>query len=266
MNLVVMGSSAFVVPIFESLRHNHSIIEAYTREPKILGRKKVLTKTPVHEWAEQNHIKVRTDIHDFNGICVDYVVVASYGVIIPDDILAKANFLNVHPSDLPKYRGPSPIRTAIRNGDSHSAVCITNMVHKVDAGDIYIKKGFDIGPDDTNDIIQAKVGKIASLLLSRFLDNPTNYPPMPQVGEVLMTKRTTLEDKVCDLSMPPNEIHNRVRAYGYVLMELGGVQVKVLQTKIEDAKLKILRVQPCGKKEMSWKDFCNGHRELKSLQ
>lgn len=267
MNLVLLGSGGFVVPVFESLRLEHHILQVFTRKPAKAGRKQIETKTPVHEWAESHGIPVKFDINEFKGEGVDYAVVMSYGVIVPDEVLARCTFLNVHPSDLPKYRGPAPIRTALRNGDSHSAVCVMKMVEKVDAGDVFIREGFDIGPNETNSDIQHKVAGITIDLLHRFLSNPSAYPPIPQEGEAIITHRTSKEDRTVDLNaMSAWEIHNRIRAYESVFTTIGNTEVKLLQTEVTpDNKLKIIRIQPCGKKEMDWRTFLNGHRDIPSL-
>ena len=124
MKLILMGTNDFVVPIFDALRERHEIVSVFTRAPKPTGRKHVLTPSPVHVWAEKHNIPVHHKIREYENAGADFVVVISYGVIVPDDILARGNFINIHPSHLPKYRGPSPIRTAIKNGDNMSAVCL----------------------------------------------------------------------------------------------------------------------------------------------
>lgn len=262
MNLVLLGSGGFVVPVFESLRLEHRVLQVFTRAPAACGRNKgVLSKTPVQEWAESHGIPVKFDIKEFGGEGVDFAVVMSYGVIIPDEVLGRCKFLNVHPSDLPKYRGPSPIRTALRNGDSKSAVCLCEMVHDVDAGPVYCRVSFDIGPDETNAMVQQKVSGFTIDLLRDFLSNPSAHPPKEQEGQVILTRKTTHEDKVVDYDMGARVIHNRIRAYGSALLPVGGVLCKLLETRVVDGdKLKIVRIQPCGKKEMDWKTFRNGHQ------
>ena len=261
MNLVLLGSGGFVIPVFESLRLEHRVLQVFTREPAKAGRKQVETKTPVQEWAEVHGIQVKFNINEFKGEDVDFAVVMSYGVIIPDDVLAKCKFINVHPSDLPKYRGPSPIRTALRNGDTRSAVCLCEMVHDVDAGPVYCRVPFDIGPDETNAMVQQKVSGLTIDLLRDFLSNPPAHPPKEQEGQVILTRKTTHEDKVVDYNMEARVIHNRIRAYGSALLPVGGVMCKLLETKmVGEDKLKIVRIQPCGKKEMDWKTFRNGHQ------
>ncbi len=259
MKIILMGSSGVVVPVFESLRKGHEGIGVYTRAPKPSGRKRVITPTPVHSWASQYGIPVFTSISDFKNDGADFVVVMSYGVIIPDDVLAQGRFINVHPSDLPKYRGPSPIRQMLKNGDDESAVCLAEVVHEVDAGGVFIRRKFSVGENDTNEDIEARSARIAIDLLSEYFLSPETYPALPQVGEPIITKKFHSSDAVIDWSMPPQDIHNLVRAFGYAKAEISGIGVKILKTRCENGKLVILEIQPDGRRPMSWADFTNGY-------
>ena len=256
--LILMGTSDFVVPIFESLRQKHDVISVFTRAPKPAGRKQVLTPSPVHLWAESHNIPVHTSIREFDNAGADFVIVMSYGVIIKDDVLVRGNFINIHPSDLPKYRGPSPIRTAIKNGDTKSAVCLMKLAHDVDAGDVYMHREFDIDLDDTFKTVETKVDNIAIEMLDEFLAAPEKYKPMPQVGTPTMSYKISSDDTIIDWNKSILEIHNLVRAYGSGRTKINGIDVKILKTKITDGKLDILKIQPAGKKPMDWKSFVNG--------
>ncbi len=122
MKLVLMGTNDFVVPIFDAVAQQHEIMAVFTRAPKPAGRKQILTKSPVHVWADEHGFSVYHKPSEYN-FSPDMVVVVSYGAILRDNVLNSAPCINIHPSDLPKYRGASPIRTAIYNGDKTSAVC-----------------------------------------------------------------------------------------------------------------------------------------------
>ena len=256
--LILMGTSDFVVPIFESLRQKHDIISVFTRAPKPAGRKQILTPSPVHLWAESHNIPVHTSIREFDNADADFVIVMSYGVIIKDDVLDQGNFINIHPSDLPRYRGPSPIRTAIKNGDTHGAVCLMKLAHDVDAGDVFMRREFDIDLDDTYKTVEDKVDNIAIKMLDEFLANPAQYKPIPQVGTPIMSYKINSSDEIIDWSKPAIEIHNLVRAYGAGRTKINGIDVKILKTRIDDGKLQITEIQPAGKKPMDWKSFING--------
>lgn len=256
--LILMGTNDFVVPVFDALAQKHEILSVYTRAPKPQGRKQVLTPSPVHTWAESHGYPVHTSIREFENNGADFIVVMSYGVIIPDDVLASGRFVNIHPSDLPKYRGPSPIRSAIKNGDETSAVCLMQMVHEMDAGDVYMRTQFDIDIDDTNESVEKKVGNIAIKMLDEYLMHPDKYQPIPQDGEPTFTHKFTGDDEIIDWNKSPIEIHNLVRALGAGRTRINGIDVKILKTKIENGELKILQIQPAGKRPMDWKSFVNG--------
>ena len=182
----------------------------------------------------------------------------SYGVIIPDEVLVSGNFINIHPSLLPKYRGPSPIKTAIKNGDDISGVCLMKMVPECDAGDIYMCREFDITNDDTNKTVETKVGKIAIEILNEFFASPEKYKPMAQKGTPIITHKFSSADEIIDWKKSSLEIHNLVRALGFGRTKINGVDVKILKTEIENGNLKILELQPAGKKPMDWNSFTNG--------
>ena len=260
MNLVLMGTNEFVVPIFDAIKKSgHNIMAVFTRAPKPTGRKQVLTPSHVHVWAEQNGLHVHTNINEYN-YSPDMVVVISYGVILRDNVLSSAPVINIHPSLLPKYRGPSPIRTALYNGDTKSGVCLMQVTPELDAGDIYICREFDIGIDDTNDTIEALVSKIGSEILIDYLQNPSAYPAMSQVGEPTFTHKWTGVDEMIDWSRGDIAVHNQIRALGAGRTKINGMDVKILQTKLNGDKLEILQLQPSGKKPMDYKSFLNGLR------
>lgn len=260
MKLVLMGTNNFVVPIFDAIKNSgHEIVAVFTRAPKPQGRKKVLTPSPVHVWANENGLRVHTNINEYN-YAPDMVVVISYGVILRDNVLSSAPCINIHPSDLPKYRGPSPIRTAIYNGDTISAVCLMAMNAEMDAGDIYMKRVFEITDDDTNTTIENKVSRISADMLNEFLEHPCDFHPAPQTGTPTFTKKWSGADEIIDWTRTPREIHNQVRALGCGRTKINGTDVKILETKIDNEQINILRVQPSGKNPMDWKSFVNGLR------
>jgi methionyl-tRNA formyltransferase len=259
-----MGTPDFVVPIFDKIASRHEIIAVFTRAPKSAGRKKIITKTPVHIWAENKNIPVFTNInklatHEPRITPPDYILVAAYGVILKREVLDVAPCLNIHPSMLPKYRGASPITSAILNGDAETGVCLMNMAPEVDAGDILMRENFPIGENDRAADVEKKVSEIAGDMAIRYLDAPEKFPSAPQVGEPTFTRKITTDDMVIDWKKTPREIHNLVRAIGG-RTTINGIDVKIIKTKIEDGKLKIETVRPAGKKEMAWADFMNGQR------
>lgn len=261
MKLVLMGTNSFVVPIFEAIRNaGHEIQAVFTRAPKPVGRKQILTPSPVHIWANENNLPVHTNVSEYN-YSPDMVVVISYGVILRDNVLGSAPCINLHPSLLPKYRGPSPIKTAIYNGDKQSAVCLMRVVPELDAGDILMCREFDIDINDTNDTIEHLVSNIGSEMLVEYLSSPDKYSTTPQSGDATFTHKWTSADINIDWSRNPIDIHNQIRALGAGRTKINGTDVKILETRINNnGELEIISLQPSGKKPMDWKSFVNGLR------
>ena len=260
MKIVLMGTNDFVVPIFDAVRvAGHEIVAVFTRAPKPMGRKQVLTPSPVHAWANEHGFPVHTSIKEYN-YSPDMVVVVSYGVILRDNVLNSAPVINIHPSDLPRYRGPSPIRTAIYNGDRQSAVCLMQLVMEMDAGPVMMREPFEIGENDTNEVVEKRVSEIGAKMLTEYLAAPENYKPVAQSGTPTFTRKFTGDDEIIDWSRDAVAIHNQIRALGAGRTKINGMDVKILETRIENGELKIVRIQPAGKKPMDWKSFVNGLR------
>ena len=260
MKLILMGTNDFVVPVFDDLANKHDIIAVFTRAPKPMGRKHILTPSPVNTWADSRGLPVYTSVKEFDSITEkpDAIIVFSYGVILRDNVLNAAPCINVHPSSLPKYRGPSPIKTAILNGDKDIDVCLMKMVAELDAGDIVMRENIEIGENDTNTDVEKKVSDVSIKMLDKYLQNPDNYVAIPQTGEVVFTRKFTGDDEIIDWKKSPQQIHNQIRALGCGRTKINGVDVKILKTKIENGELKILEIQPSGKNPMDWKSFTNG--------
>ena len=257
-----MGTNDFVVPVFDDLANKHEIIGVFTRAPKPMGRKHVLTSSPVHQWADKRGLLVHTSIKEFDSINEkpDMIVVMSYGVILRDNVLNAAKCINIHPSSLPKYRGPSPIKSAILNGDTNMDVCLMNMVAEMDAGDVYMRKNIVIDENDTNRDVENKVSKVAIEMLNEYIANPDKFIAIPQNGEPTFTRKFTGEDEILDWNKTPKQIHNQIRALGCGRTKINGIDVKILETRLENNEMKIVKIQPAGKNAMDWRSFVNGLR------
>lgn len=262
MKLILMGTNDFVVPVFDDLANKHEIIGVFTRAPKPMGRKHVLTSSPVHQWADKRGLIVHTSIKEFDSINEkpDMIVVMSYGVILRDNVLNAAKCINIHPSSLPKYRGPSPIKSAILNGDTNMDVCLMNMVAEMDAGDVYMRKNIVIDENDTNRDVENKVSKVAIEMLNEYIANPDKFIAIPQNGEPTFTRKFTGEDEILDWNKTPKQIHNQIRALGCGRTKINGIDVKILETRLENNEMKIVKIQPAGKNAMDWRSFVNGLR------
>ncbi len=135
MKVVFMGSPAFALPALQSLMSNkYDISMVYTQPDKRTGRGQQIMACPVKQYAEANGLEVRQpqtfkdpdEVEQLAAIQPDIIVVAAYGQILPDAVLQipKYKCINIHPSLLPRYRGPSPVAAAILNGDAETGVTI----------------------------------------------------------------------------------------------------------------------------------------------
>ncbi len=152
MKVIFMGSPAFALPTLQSLINSSSIqVNAvFTSPPKPRGRGMKVQYSPVHELASKHSITVHTpssvrskEVLDIiNNISADVIIVCAYGLIIPKAILTAKKYgcLNIHPSDLPKYRGAAPLQRTIINGEKKTAICIMQMDAGLDTGDILMRE------------------------------------------------------------------------------------------------------------------------------
>ena len=182
MKIVFMGTSDFAVPTLEKLLFlkNHEILAVYTKEPSVSGRGNKLQVSPIHNFANKNNLKIFTpktlrepliqkEFHDLNP---DIAIVISYGLILPKEILNIPKFgcFNVHPSQLPLYRGSAPLQRSIMNGEKKSAVCVIKMDVGVDSGDIVNQEDFMIFDNENYQDISKKTAEIGASLIIKTLN------------------------------------------------------------------------------------------------
>ncbi len=239
------------------------------------GRKLVITPSEVRVWAEKRSIPVLTPKTLKDGVFkeliapyeCDLFIVAAYGKIIPKDVLDIPKFgtLNVHPSLLPKFRGSSPIESAILSDEKHTGVTIMALDEELDHGPIVAQRERIIkdwpprGSELTKDLAHFG-GALLAEIIPEWL-NGRNATPQDH-SRATFTKKITKEDGLIDLSGDQLANYKKIMAYdgGYFFLERNGKRIRVRITNAlhEDGKLTITRVVPEGKKEMSYEDFLRG--------
>lgn len=245
MRIVYFGSSGFSVPILECINDSsHEIIRVVTRPDKKTGRGRKVMPGIVKERAVEMGIDLmetdRIDADFMDALSVidfDIAVVVSFGLIFPEIIFKDANikWLNLHPSLLPKYRGPAPIISAILNGDGITGVSINDVVYKVDTGKIYAQASFSIGASDNKDRVEEKALKFGAPLIVSVLDlmeENAIEPFIQDEGAVTYTKKISSGDLKIDWEDDASGIINRIRAFSstpgaYCLWK--GKRLKVLE-------------------------------------
>ncbi|MBA7566805.1 Methionyl-tRNA formyltransferase [subsurface metagenome] len=248
MKILFFGSSEISVPFLEEIyKSRHSITSLVTITDKPAGRGRRTTPNIVKKRAIElgiDFIQIEKFDHSFFDkfaeLEFDVAVVASFGKILPERIfkLTAARWLNVHPSLLPRYRGPTPIISALLNGDRVSGVSIIEVVPEVDAGGIYAQVKFGVEEDDNRDSLEQKSIKFGKSLLAAVLDliEDKNINPYPQDEEnVVYSYKIEKENLKISWNSSAMEIVNRVRAFSskpgaYCLWK--GLRIKILKAGV----------------------------------
>lgn len=161
MNIVYMGTPDFSVKPLQELHKHHKISLVITRPDAVRGRGKKLIPSPVKQCANALSLSVREAtrfddelISAVKACEPDVIVVAAYGCIIPDSVLALPRYttLNIHASLLPRWRGAAPIQRAILSRDEVTGVSIMNVVHELDAGDFCRQASLKIGTQSLDEL------------------------------------------------------------------------------------------------------------------
>ena len=249
--------------MLERLAARNEITALLTRPDAPKGRGRKTGAPPAKEAAERLGIHVLQPSRPEPGLDLgaDIVVIAAYGLLIPENALAERLWLNVHPSLLPRWRGAAPVERAIMAGDAETGVTIHQTVKELDAGPIAAQRAFAIAPADDAGAVYAKAAELAADLLDDVLPKP-EFTPQPDEG-VTYADKITAADRELDWRLPPEELLNRIRALSPHIGargELHGRPVTIWTARIESGKLVPLEVQPDGRRRMTYDEFARGLR------
>ncbi len=241
-----MGSPDFAVPALHALAAaGHEIAVVYAQPPKPAGRGQKETLCPVHRAALELGLPVRTpkrlrgniaEADYFSGLVLDAAVIAAYGLILPEPILAapRLGCLNIHASLLPRWRGAAPIQAAILAGDAQTGITIMQMDAGLDTGAMLRAEATPIGPGDTAADLHDRLASIGAALITQVLTQP---PPPQAQDETRATYAPKLsrESARLDFTEPATALERQVRAYhpwpGSTAM-LGDVAIKILAAEV----------------------------------
>ena len=263
MEVAVAASAPLGADVLERLAARRPIAYLLTRPDRPRGRGQKVQPTPAKVVAERLGIPVRQPerLDESFEVGADAVVVVAYGALIPDVLLDRALWLNVHPSLLPRWRGAAPVERALMAGDRETGVTIHRTTAELDAGPIAAQESFPISPDADAGAVYAKSGEVAARLLEHVLEHP-EFEPQPQEG-VMYADKLTAADRVLDWSRPPEELLNRIRALSPHIgarAELDGRDVIVWRARLDNGRLEPLEVQPAGGRRMTYAEFRRGLR------
>ncbi len=305
LRVIFMGTPEFSVPVLESLIELTNVVLVVSQPDKEVGRKRVLTPSPVKACALEHDIKVLTPVklrEEYEEILnykPDIIITCAYGQIVPEQMLIYPDYgcINVHGSLLPKYRGASPIQSAIMNGDKTTGITLMYMEKGLDTGNIIHAKEIEIEDTDTYGTLRDKLSILGRDLLVKTLPvifEGENFDIPQNDEEATYTVKIKREDERLDFNKTAVELHNFVRALNpepYANILVNGEEWKIIETEVgeevegevgtvtsvskdsfgikcADKELLVKRIKPAGKKEMNVKDFFNGFNKdsLKGIE
>ena len=260
MKLAVAATAPFGAAVLEGLAATHDVEFLLTRPDRPKGRGRREGPPPAKVAAERLGIPIeQPERLEAAPGSADTVIVAAYGLLIPEAALAERLWLNVHPSLLPRWRGAAPVERALMGGDQETGVTIHQTTPELDAGPIAAQRAFLVTPEDDAGTVYARTAELAVELLDDVLPDPVFHP---QEGEATYAAKIEPDDRVLDLSQPVESL-NRVRALSPHIGargELHGRLVTIWRARLEDGELVPLEVQPEGGRRMEYDAFVRGLR------
>jgi len=282
------------------INDGHHVIAVYTQPDRPSGRGNKITFSPVKDFALSNQLeihqptKIKTPeaLETFRSHDADVAVVVAYGRILPGTFLNAfpGGAINVHFSLLPKYRGAAPVNWAIVNGETETGVTTMAMDAGLDTGAILLQKATAIDDTETAVGLMTRLSRLGADLLSETLADLESIVPEPQDhGLSTLAPLMKREDGLIDWRMSARDISNRVRGFqpfptaftyfqeakltiwnalaadqtvivgspGQIVEAHGG---DLLVQCGHDSTLKLIEIQPEGKRRMPARDFINGFR------
>jgi methionyl-tRNA formyltransferase len=297
LRIVFAGSPAAAVPSLRALAATeHEIVAVVTREDAPLGRKRVLTPTPVADAAEVLGIPVlkANRISPLEAriaaLRPDLGVIVAYGGLIREPLLStpRLGWINLHFSLLPRWRGAAPVQRAIIAGDTSTGAAVFQLVAELDAGPVFDTLEHPVGRNQTAGHLLEVLADKGAGLLAQVVDDldAGTAQAVPQTGDVTLAPKLELEDGRLDWSLPATELDARIRGTtpepgAFALLDDGSERLKVLDAAIAHGDpalapgefdlragrllvgtgtdpLHLVTVQPAGKRAMDAADWWRG--------
>jgi len=227
MRVVFYGTPDFAVPTLQRLiGSHHQVVQVVTKPDRPVGRHQELTAPPIAELARAHDIPVLQPKslkgpqveQNLVDAAVDAGVVVAYGKLIPAPLLSipRLGFINLHPSLLPRHRGPSPVQWALVCGDRVTGVTTMQLDEGMDTGPILLQRRVEIGPKDTAEQLFPKLAEVGAELMLETLDGleagTVTARPQPEDGANVTPMLRRNFAKV-DWGMPARQLVNRLRGF-----------------------------------------------------
>lgn len=254
MRILFSGSGAFGLPTLKALHQHHQVVAVLTQPDQPAGRKRVLTPTPIGQWAQQQALPVYKFTHANEADAIAQIkshdaqagVVIAYGQKLSEELIAVMGKLavNLHASLLPEYRGAAPINWAMMDGKKQTGNSVIGLAQKMDAGDIYGTNITDIDPNETMGELHDRLSEMGPELILHVLqqlESDTLTPVVQDHDKATMARKLKKADGIiADWSLSATQIRQSIHG----LTPWPGVTVQwQKQGSDQTMPLKILRVK-----------------------
>lgn len=273
------GTPRFAVRVLDALEAQGYVPALVVTAPdKPQGRGLEVKPSPVKEWALERGIDVAQPatlkdeafIAELQNTDWDVFLVAAYNKLIPKHLLEmpRRGSLNVHPSLLPKFRGPSPALSAVLADERTTGISIMQMSEKMDAGPVVAQARIELEESEWppkgslfEDLLATEGGNLLAETLPEWLKGSITPEPQDE-SKATFTKKFSSEDALIDLNGDAREQLLKIRAFDKnpraFYIDESHKRVIITEAEIQDGKLEILKVIPEGKKEMDFKTYLAG--------
>lgn len=269
LNFAFFGTPDVASETLEILKESGYVPSLIVTSPdKPQGRKMIITPPPTKIWAEENNIpciqpenlEKEMEMIVKNGSTFDLFIIVAYGKIIPENILniPKLGSINIHYSLLPKYRGASPVESAILNGETETGVTIQKMIYKMDAGPIIAEEKINILPEEKASELRARLislgGKLLVKTLPKIVSGKIREIPQNE-NEATHCQKIKKEAGMIDLKDDAVKNYNKFRAYATwprTFFFKDGKRIIITKARLENNKFVVERIIPENGKEMNF--------------
>jgi len=286
MRILFIGTAELACPCLEAVHRltGHKLIGVITQPDKPKGRSLQLSPPPVKVTAGKlglpvsQPVKIRETVEEIRTRQPDLIVVVAYGQILPKALLEipARGCINVHTSLLPRWRGASPIQSAILAGDSETGVTTMFMDEQLDHGDIILQRQEPILPDDTGATLHDRLAALGAKLLAETLTLSDWSRRQQDETQVTHARKFTKADGRIDWTKSAIEIDRQIRAFNPwpgAFTDRDGILLKIWKVELVSptttgsdivntgaGALRLLEVQPAGGKRMSFTAYARGRK------
>jgi len=299
MRVIFAGTPEVALPTLRAISSSsHELVGILTRQDAPVGRTRTMTRSPVATWGDEHGIQVTTanrpdrDTHDaITQWSPDIGVIVAYGALLDAEMLnvPKRGWINLHFSDLPRFRGAAPVQHALLAGETQISTCVFQLVERMDAGAIFDRERHPISPADTSGDVLMTLADSGAQQVVRVLDGigAGTMEPVEQSGTPTFAPKLSSQDARLDAVTDAAAAVNLFRAVTPepgAWLETNAGRIKISAARLDEhlehvepgvivehegnvllgfssGALVLVRVTPAGKREMAATEWLRGIRE-----